>query len=436
MITHAMLLLALVAPGTPGDRLADAVTVEHVFGHLRALQAIADAHGGNRAAGLPGYDASAAYVASKLRDAGYTVELQPFAFNFYRELAPALVRGSHAYSDARTMEFSAAGDVTARPQQAGSGCTASEFATFVTGRIALVKRGGCLFEEKAKAAATAGARALVVIDPSATFDGSVRVPQPLPVVAVGPVTGKELGERKRIRVMTRTESEMRITHNVIAQTTGKGNPFMVGAHLDSRQEGPGINDNGSGSAAVLEVALRAARLHPRRPVRFAWWGGEELGLLGSQHYVSSLTPAERKKIRFYLNLDMIASPNYKYQIYDGDNSDSLGGGPFPMGSAGVERTLQQYFTGRGLPYTGKAFDGRSDYGPFITAGIPAGGLSTGAEQLKTADEATRFGGAADQPLDGCYHQACDSLGNVDRKALAVNTGALANFVSHYAWPKS
>lgn len=436
MITHAMLLLALVTPGAPGDRLGDAVTVDHVFGHLKALQAIADAHGGNRAAGLPGYDASAAYVASKLRDAGYTVELQPFAFDFYRELSPALVKGSHAYQDARTMRFSASGDVKARPQRAGLGCTASDFTGFVPGRIALADRGTCTFEEKAKAATAAGARALVVIDPEATFDGDVGHPQHLPVVAVGPDTGEEIGGLARLRVMTRTESEQRITHNVIAQTPGKGRVFMVGSHLDSRQEGPGINDNGSGSAAVLEVALRTARLHPRRPVRFAWWGGEELGLLGSQHYVASLTPAERKQIRFYVNLDMIASPNYKFQIYDGDNSDGLGGGPFPKGSAGVERTLQQYFVGHGLPYTGKAFDGRSDYGPFIAAGIAAGGLSTGAEQLKTEEEAEKFGGVAGEPLDGCYHQACDSLGNLDRRALEVNSAALANFVSHYAWPES
>ncbi|GAA2215253.1 hypothetical protein GCM10009850_107200 [Nonomuraea monospora] len=218
-------------------------------------------------------------------------------------------------------------------------------------------------------------------------------------------------------------------YNVIADWPG-GDPndiLMVGAHLDSVTAGPGINDNGSGSAAILETALAVSRqaLQPTKHLRFAWWGAEELGLRGSQFYVNNLPAADRARIKGYLNFDMVGSPNAGYFVYDGDNSDGTGSGPGPAGSAQLERTIQDYFTSIGVPTRGTDFDGRSDYGPFIAVGIPAGGTFTGAEGIKTAAQATLWGGTSGQAFDVCYHRACDTTANINDTALDRNADAIA-----------
>jgi aminopeptidase S len=217
--------------------------------------------------------------------------------------------------------------------------------------------------------------------------------------------------------------------NLIADWPG-GNPdqiLMIGSHLDSVSAGPGINDNGSGSAANLEVALTAARtgFAPARHLRFAWWGAEELGLRGSRYYVANLPVAERSRIKAYYNFDMVGSPNAGYFVYDGDNSDGTGAGPGPAGSAELERILEDYFTSIGVPTEGTDFDGRSDYGPFIAAGIPAGGTFTGAERRKSAAQAAKWGGTAGTAFDPCYHRSCDTAANLDEVALDRNADAIA-----------
>ncbi|MEU5550932.1 M28 family metallopeptidase [Micromonospora sp. NPDC047793] len=218
-------------------------------------------------------------------------------------------------------------------------------------------------------------------------------------------------------------------YNLIADWPG-GDPnavVMTGAHLDSTTAGPGINDNGSGSAAILEVALAVARtgFAPDRHLRFAWWGAEELGLRGSQYYVNNLPTAERSRIKQYLNFDMVGSPNAGYFVYDGDNSDGVGSGPGPAGSAQIEQTIQAYFTSIGVPTRGTDFDGRSDYGPFISVGIPAGGTFTGAEGTKSSAQASLWGGTAGQAFDPCYHRSCDTLTNINDTALDRNADAIA-----------
>ncbi|GAA4076501.1 M28 family peptidase [Nonomuraea soli] len=221
-------------------------------------------------------------------------------------------------------------------------------------------------------------------------------------------------------------------YNVLADWPG-GNPddiLMVGAHLDSVTAGPGINDNGSGSAAILETALEVSRqaLQPTKHLRFAWWGAEELGLRGSQHYVTNLAATERAKIKAYLNFDMVGSPNAGYFLYDGDNSDGVGAGPGPAGSAQLEQVLQSYFTSIGVPTRGTDFDGRSDYGPFISRGIAAGGTFTGAEGIKSSAQAQLWGGTAGQAFDVCYHRACDTTSNINDTALDRNADAIAHAV--------
>jgi aminopeptidase S len=220
-------------------------------------------------------------------------------------------------------------------------------------------------------------------------------------------------------------------YNLIADWPG-GDPndvLMAGAHLDSVAGGPGINDNGSGSAAILEVALAVSRakLQPGRHLRFGWWGAEELGLRGSRHYVTTLPAAERSKIKGYLNFDMVASPNAGYFVYDGDNSDGVGAGPGPAGSAQIEQTINQYFSSIGVPTRGTDFDGRSDYGPFIQYGIPAGGTFTGAEGRKTAAQVQLWGGTVGA-FDPCYHRACDTTSNINDTALDRNSDAIAHTV--------
>ncbi|MFY1670574.1 M28 family peptidase [Plantactinospora sp. WMMB334] len=218
-------------------------------------------------------------------------------------------------------------------------------------------------------------------------------------------------------------------YNLVADWPG-GDPddvLMIGAHLDSVTAGPGINDNGSGSAAILEVALAVARsgLAPGKHLRFAWWGAEELGLRGSQYYVNNLSTAEQARIGGYLNFDMVGSPNAGYFVYDGDNSDGVGSGPGPAGSAQIEQTIQAYFSSIGVPTRGTDFDGRSDYGPFIRVGIPAGGTFTGAEGVKSSSQAALWGGTAGSAFDPCYHRACDTTANIDDTALGRNADAIA-----------
>jgi aminopeptidase S len=221
-------------------------------------------------------------------------------------------------------------------------------------------------------------------------------------------------------------------YNVIADWPG-GDPesvLVTGAHLDSVSAGPGINDNGTGSAAILEVALAVARsgFAPEKHLRFAWWGAEELGLRGSTHYVNSLSAANRARIDAYYNFDMVGSPNPGYFVYDGDNSDGVGSGAGPSGSAHLEDVLEEYFASIGVPTRGTDFDGRSDYGPFIRQGIAAGGTFTGAEGIKSSAQAALWGGSAGTAFDPCYHRSCDGIGNVSDTALDRNTDAIAHAV--------
>ena len=218
-------------------------------------------------------------------------------------------------------------------------------------------------------------------------------------------------------------------YNLLADWPGgdTNDVLMVGGHLDGVTAGPGINDNGSGSAAILETALTVARTghRPDRHLRFAWWGAEELGLIGSTYYVNNLSSAERSRIGGYLNFDMIGSPNAGYFAYDGDGSSGSGG---PAGSAEIERVLRGHFENIGVPVQDTAFDGRSDYGPFIRVGIPAGGLFTGAEGRKTTQQAQLWGGQAGVAFDRCYHASCDTTANINDTALDRNADAIAHAV--------
>lgn len=445
--------------------------VKNIRAHQKALQMIADQNNGTRASGTPGYEDTAAYVKRRLMRAGFTVTEQPFTFPLFEELsdpvfeqtAPAAITYVHG-DEFSTMQYSGSGDVTAPVGLAGgivlpptpdpsstSGCDPADFSGFASGNVALIQRGGCTFEQKAQNAAAAGASAVIIFNegnPGRTdaFGGTLVNPQPIPVLSVSFAVGEALVNAVSpatnlpvVHVKTDTRTTTQTTKNLIADLPG-GRPdrvIVVGAHLDSVAEGPGINDNGSGSSMILELALRMKKmhLHTRNKLRFAWWGAEEEGLLGSTHYVGNLTPTELANIAMNLNFDMVASPNYVRMVYDGDGSatpddpDDAG----PDGSAEIEEVFNTWFGWRRLAVEPTAFDGRSDYGPFIEQGIPAGGLFTGAEAIKTAEQAAVFGGTAGEPLDACYHQACDTYDNNNETVLRQMTEAAGVTMTYFAF---
>jgi Zn-dependent M28 family amino/carboxypeptidase len=258
----------------------------------------------------------------------------------------------------------------------------------------------------------------------------------IPVVGASFADGAALAQAGSTAHIDVDPPENRPQTNVLAESPAgdPNNVIMAGAHLDSVQQGPGINDNGSGSAAILEVALQMAKVKPVNKLRFAWWGAEEAGLVGSTAYVAGLSEAERDQIELYLNFDMVGSPNYVFFIYDGDDSDAVGAGPGPAGSAEIEEVFEDFYTSRDEPFKGTDFTGRSDYGPFIApeVGIPSGGLFTGAEGVKTAAEVVLWGGTAGQQYDPCYHLACDTFANNSNHALDVNSDAIAYATVLYA----
>jgi Zn-dependent M28 family amino/carboxypeptidase len=459
--------LALTTTTASGDPISEtrairkAVTLAGVREHQAAFQDIADDNDGIRASGTPGYDASADYVAERLTAAGYTVTRQPFQFPFYEQLSPSTFQqvspNPTSYvegTDFFTMTYSGAGDVTAVvqavdlvvpaapvPNTSNSGCEASDFAGFTPGNIALMQRGTCPFGVKATNAQAAGAVAVIIFNegqPGRTdpLGGTLGAPVAIPAVDTSYAIGSEFAQLAgagglTVRIKTDTLSEIRDTENVIAETSGDPhNVVLVGAHLDSVAAGPGINDNGSGSAAILEIAEQFKRLglRPRNQVRFVWWGAEELNLLGSQFYVNDLTDDEAEDIALNLNFDMLGSPNFVRFVYDGDNSAfpvGPGAADGPEGSGEIERVFTDYFASQGLASSETPFSGRSDYGPFIAIGIPAGGLFSGAEGLKTAAEAAIYGGTVGAAYDPCYHQACDTYDNNSGTSLHQMSDAAA-----------
>jgi Zn-dependent M28 family amino/carboxypeptidase len=426
-------------------KLLTCVTLDGVRTHQAKWRDIALANGGTRVAGTKGFDESADYAEKVFKDAGYNVTRQEFAFLSFIELPGTsltqLSPTTTAKIDTKLIGYSGSGDVTgtvSTPSQI-LGCEAADFAGFPAGNIALIKRGTCNFIVKANNAIAAGASAVVIYNREpGEVNGNMgpEFTQTVVVTSVLQTVGEQLSAipNLQLSIKASTVRGTATTTNIIAESKegDANNVVMVGAHLDSVDEGPGINDNGSGSAAILEVAKQMGKVKPRNKVRFALWSAEESGLLGSEYYVQNLPAADKEKIALYLNFDMIGSPNHVFFVYDGDNSDGVGAGAGPAGSAGIERIFQTFYNKVGVPFKGTDFDGRSDYGPFIAAGIPAGGLFTGAEGTKTVAEAEVWGGIAGTAYDPCYHKACDNYGNTNLFAFDVNSDAVAYATLQFA----
>jgi Zn-dependent M28 family amino/carboxypeptidase len=427
------------------------VTAEAMMAHLKKLQEIADAHHGNRALGTSGYDASVDYVVNTLRDKGFDVQTPEFEVRLPFADEPTLTVNGDKLA-AKPLEFTkgtppegVSGPLVPARVEDTPGCTASDYDGLpVAGAVVLVDRGKCQFGVKQAVAAERGAVALVVANNEdgdqmgGTLGEGTDVK--IPVISITKATGDRLrGAPGPTTIKLNAGVRVEHTRNVIAQTkTGSTtNVVMVGGHLDSVPEGPGINDNGSGVAAVLETALQLGNSpQVANAVRFGFFGAEEEGLLGSNNYVESLNQDALKDIALYLNFDMLASPNPGYLTYDGDQSTSAKDGEgvprVPEGSAGIERTLVAFLKGAGKPAEDTSFEGRSDYDGFTKAGVPAGGLFSGAEDKKTVEQAERWGGQADQPFDPNYHKATDTLDHIDRTALEINGGGVAYAVGLYA----
>jgi len=439
------------------SKLTECVSADGVNEHLKAFQAIATANGGNRAAGLPGYEASVEYVTETLKAAGWNVTIDEFPFTY---VGPAeLSQTAPVAATYGTGPFTGTGygevvgnvipvDVvlTMPRDPVTSGCEAADFAGLDfsgANDIALVQRGTCPFADKAVNAEAAGAEAVVIFNQGNSADREALIVGTLggadvvdiPVVGASFDDGAALAQAGSTARVFVPAPEERPQKNVIAELPGSNtdNVVMAGAHLDSVQAGPGINDNGSGSAALLELAQNLSKLKPENTIRLAWWGAEEAGLLGSQAYVDELSQAERDRIALYLNFDMIASPNYIFMIYDGDESGFTAPVVVPEGSVQIEDLFERYFTSVGEPYDDAEFSGRSDYEAFILAGIPAGGLFTGAEVVKSDAQAEIWGGEAGEQFDPCYHLVCDTIENIDLHALEVNSDAIATAVLAYSY---
>ena len=462
----AMLVLAVLlagcssarpgAPATTPDLsrgLAGRVTADGMFTHLRALQDIANANKGNRAEGTSGYEASVEYVAKVLRDKGFNVSTPQFD-RLYAVSAgnPALTVAGRSYQvdQASLLVRTPPGGLTGQPVRPTqpAGCATGDYPAAVPkGAIAVVDDSGCSVVDKQNSAVARGAAALIVVSapngngaPPALFNPGYFKQLTMPVAVVSPYGGAALAHATSpVRLVLDAENIKITSRNVLAQTkTGSSDEVvMVGAHLDSPRDSPGINDNGSGVAAVLETALQLGPLPPlSNAVRFVFWGAEEDGLNGAMDYVFGMDRDQLNEIAMYLDFTMLGSPNAGFFTYDGDQSGPPGAGvafsDVPEGSAGIERTLAGYLYLAGKRPADMPLNTMSDYHPFMVAGVPIGGITTGASQAKTTVQARLWGGQAGIAFDPNFRSTRDTVDNINREALAVMGSAAAFAVGSYA----
>jgi Zn-dependent M28 family amino/carboxypeptidase len=422
-------------PPVTSDELQALILEENLMGNLETLNDIAYANGGNRAFGYPGYTASVDFIygeVSKLK-----------GFNVWKQDVPALFTNTTAAAVTVDDETFRTVALTYTPSTSEEGlelplviapegadtCTAAAYGDSAEGKIVLVQRGRCpdetTFAGKVRAAAAAGAVAVVLYnsDPARLTAGSLSAPSPdyVPAALIDQDPGLalrarlEAGEEVVAQVTIVQLIEERITQNVIAETKfgDADNVVQLGAHLDSVVAGPGINDDGSGTSLILELAKGLSHFSTNLKVRFSWWAAEENGLWGSRFFVNNMTTSEVDQLLLYLNFDMVSRGFWG--VFDGDGADAAPGGP--DGSDVIEQIFLEYFAEQGLEVTPVGLTGGSDYVPFVDViGKPVGGLFTGT-------------GAAE---DACYHQACDNIENPVPNTIWNNARAAAHVLSTLA----
>ena len=409
-----------------------ATDIDRIRDHLAVFQAIADEHGGVRVVGSAGYEASVEYAAAQLREMGFEVTTPEVAYTGFRELAGGLLevgeRTFRAPDDLHALIYSPGGDVTGRVAVlTESGCDPDHFDGVDAGAVVLTVQGGCFRRQQAVNAADAGASALLIGYPGRgvgeIFRPTLIDPDGI-TIPVASVTDEAIGALEaaggeEVHLVLATEREPATLRNVIAQLGSGPEVIMLGGHLDSVFEGPGINDNGSGVAALLEIARGLVTQGPPDgvAVRIGLWGGEELGTIGSRAYVDGL----EDEVLAYLNLDMAGSLNGANLVYD--EADAA------AGSAAITAAYEAWFAERGEPTERVDLGGSSDHFGFIAAGIATGGLFAGATESGSAAQ-PGTGGSGGEPADACYHLACDDLDNVDVERVALF--AQATFAVTYA----
>ncbi|CAF1487581.1 unnamed protein product [Rotaria sordida] len=449
--------------------LAESIRIDDVMNYLKELQRIATANNGNRAVTTTGFNETLRYIINTLAiNTNYKVSTQFFPIRqFALDGIPTLISSingvskNYIYStnlaaaDFYHIQFSIGANfpnfmpLTAIPNV---GCSDADWRNANPspgGRVALVKRGICAFEEKGALAAKYNVSALLIYNDGATPDRvspiAVGLGQEnyLPALFLSSSVGQELVNAAQ---NTSTNAGVRIIIQVkdlplspignICADTPTGDitqTIVVGSHSDSVPAGPGINDNGSGSTANLGLAIALARLFNnsnyakyKYRVRFCWWGAEEIGLLGADYHVkqakiSNVTGERLTDYLINLNYDMLGSPNYIFGIYDGRTANNDTPVHALPGSNKITAVYREWFDQQKLPSTYTDFSGRSDYGPFLAEGIVAGGLFSGGDDVKSAEERNYYdqmlgqglGGIAGAIHDPCYHQACDSIQNIN-----------------------
>ena len=477
-------------------KLLPCIQTDDLWNHMKAFQAIADANPGpdgmpSRNSGEPGYKASADYVARLMKEAGYNVTIQTYKFFYFaftglpafREISPT----SHDYAlsvewnpgqsiGTTTADLQPAGGIVIPPtptSSSSSGCTTADFSGFVSGRIALIQRGACNFGVKVLNAQAAGASGVIIFNegnPGRTgvLSGSLvdasgnRIVPTIPVAFTSFAAGNSLLTEYQQAVQAGTALPvMNISiqgvvnpnaddYNVIAESKG-GNPnhvLVVDAHLDAIF-GAGMLDNASGSATILDIAQMMKNVNPLNKLRFIWFGGEELGLLGSSFYINNLTPTELSHIGYDLDADVTATPNYVVGILDPAGPDLFGRTvtqTFPnrvYKASTVSRDQSiGFFNSIGLNHELFSPVGTDAFN-FNKAGIPASGLLTGQDCCKSQQEVDLFGGSTGNfegnipSFDGgCVDNPflfCDNLSNNDPAVLTFMSKAFANTVVRMAF---
>lgn len=398
-----------------------------------------------RVIGSPGHFATVHYIIKELRKLGgyYNIITQSFkAIDGHVESFSLLIDGikpkslqALALTPPTPNKAPVHGDLVLVLE---NGCSLHDFPLNAKDNIVLIQRGQCSFGDKSRNAGKVGALAAVIYDSNGPLLGTLGTPngEEVPTLAVSEKDVADYIDKLQKNPNHKFETTLFIdsyvknisTLNVIAETKfgDHNNVVALGAHSDSVGEGPGINDDGSGTISLLEVAKYLTKFKINNAVRFAWWAAEEEGLLGSDYYANNLSEEENSKIRLFMDYDMMASPNYEYGIYDANNKDH------PDGSGNLKDLYVDWYEQHGLNYSLMAFDGRSDYVGFIDNGIPAGGIATGAEGVKDKKSKEKFGGKVGEWFDPCYHQLCDDLSNPSYEAWEVSTKLIAHSVAVYA----
>ncbi|KAH9219245.1 putative leucine aminopeptidase 2 [Leptodontidium sp. 2 PMI_412] len=447
-ILHSTIILAADLPLVESGKLRRNILRSELIAKAIALESFAyDTPQQNRQIRTPRHNTTVNWLKNTLEQYGsyYKTYFQPYPMLLH--VAANLTvneKSLEVYALGMSPSGKAKGPLVHIPNL---GCAKSDFPTDLTGKIVLISRGTCQSAIKVAFAGSANAMGAIIYNVNNPLYSSMNgyslqktsTPEG-PYVPTGGITKADgldlvaqLDAGVSIIADLSTETVNKTTYNVIAQTTGgdQDNVLLLGAHTDSIAAGPGINDNGSGTNSLLEIAMQLPKYSVKNAVRFGWWTAEEPGLLGSTFYVANLNQSEINKIRLVLNFDMLASPNYIYSIYDGDGSAFNETGP--PGSAEAEAAFQNYFTNIAhFNYTEIEFDGRSDYGPFLDVGIPCGGIDTGAEGIKTVEEQAMFGGKAGVAYDINYHGKGDNLSNLHLGAWTEMTKALAHMTALYA----